>query len=98
MVLSLQSVRHASGRRITQDGRQILTGQECAQGCFRMASEKFAEILTRSTRFKIVAQEALDRIRYFIGRATKTHRPPESGVLTHRAPEAEIVGILDAAI
>jgi hypothetical protein len=47
---------------------------------------------------EIAAQQTLNRIRHFVGRATITHRAAEACVLAYGAAKAEVVGILNAAI
>src|ERR1039458_1230100 len=100
MVFSLiaHAVRHAAGGSVALDGGKNLAGQKGAQFVVRMAAEPGAQVLLRLAAGEIVAQQAFDRFRHQLGEAAITHRAGDRGVLAHRSPQAEVVGVGELAL
>src|SRR6476620_6867168 len=94
---SFQSMRHAAGSRIAQHGRKLLAGKKSPQSGLRMAREKLPQIFSAMARLHVMAQQPLNGLRHFIGGAAIAHRPRESGMLAHRASQAEVISVLGAA-
>src|SRR5215471_18317863 len=90
--------RSVLGGKITRDCVDKLSREEAAQLSFAVTGEEAAQVLAFLTQRQVVAQQPLDGIGYFRGRAAVTNRPRNRLLRSEGASHAEVICIYEATV